>query len=99
MAPLRNGTGYGYCIGMECFVGIYPSRAAKTQPARSGIAPPPGGNPTIRRTGRDGYACALADPDTIGSAAEIQLPASPAAALVLASPYPQAAGRRHRAVR
>src|SRR5262245_25403984 len=32
-------------------------------------APPPGGNPTIRRTGRDGYACALADPDTIGSAA------------------------------
>src|SRR5262245_31777822 len=32
-------------------------------------APPPGGNPTIRRTGHDGYACALADPDTIGSAA------------------------------
>src|SRR5262249_12451556 len=32
-------------------------------------APPPGGNPTIRRTGRDGYACALDDPDTIGSAA------------------------------
>src|SRR5215475_2229755 len=32
-------------------------------------APPPGGNPTNRRTGRDGYACALADPDTIGSAA------------------------------
>src|SRR4029453_14890873 len=32
-------------------------------------APPPGGNPTIRRTGRDGYACALADPNTIGSAA------------------------------
>src|SRR5262245_36739547 len=30
---------------------------------------PPAGKGTITRTGRDGYGCALADPDTIGSAA------------------------------
>src|SRR5713101_2554201 len=32
-------------------------------------APPPGGNPMIQRSGRDGYACALAIRDRAGRAA------------------------------
>src|SRR5262249_15905361 len=48
-----------------------PSRSDKTWLIKRAVRsyPPPAGAGTIRRTGRDGYACAHATRDTDGSAA------------------------------
>src|SRR5262245_24394048 len=59
-APTRFST-------TNCWPSRSDSHCAISRVARS--PPPPGAKPTTKRTGRVGYACALAIRDTVGSAA------------------------------